>query len=390
MTPAEADGLASAPAAYVHIPFCARVCPYCDFAVVAGKDDLAGRYVDAVVAEIERSERWFPLRSIYFGGGTPSHVEPTLLGRIIGALGSRHGVASDAEISLEANPEDFGPDKARGLIEAGFNRVSFGAQSLDRGVLVSLGRRHDPTRARTAVTVARDAGFENVSMDLIFGSPSESSESWAQSVAGAVAAGVDHVSCYALTVEPGTPLHRDVRSGAPGPDPDIQADRWEHADVALTGSGFERYEVSNWAVPGKECRYNLTVWAQGEYEAHGLGAHSYRNGVRRRNLRHLETYLATVESGSDPVAGTEEISGWDAELDRLFVGLRRAVGVAHGAGTARLASDPDGVRLFQAGVITDIRDRLVVSRPLHTDLVHRTVLGLQGWEEPVTADNVRG
>lgn len=388
MTPAEADGLVSAPAAYIHIPFCARVCSYCDFAVVAGRDELVGRYVDAVVAEIGRSGRWLPLQSVYFGGGTPSHLEPSLLGQILDALDSKHGIASGAEVSLEANPEDFSPDKARGLIDAGFNRVSFGAQSLDNRVLVSLGRSHDQIQARSAVAIARDAGFENISMDLIFGTPSETDESWARSVSGAIDAGIDHVSCYALTVEPGTPLHRDVRSGLPGPDPDTQADRWEHAEVALRGAGFDRYEVSNWARPGRECHYNLTVWAQGEYEGYGVGAHGYRHRSRRRNMRHLDTYLATVESGSDPVAGTEEISGWDAELDRLFVGLRRTVGVAHGPGTARLVADPSGVRLFEAGVVTDTIDRLLVSRPLHTDLVHRTVLGLQGWEEPATADNV--
>lgn len=388
MTPAEADDLASAPAAYIHIPFCARVCPYCDFAVVAGRDDLAERYVEAVVTEIRRSEAWAPLQSVYFGGGTPSHLDPSLLGRILEALVARHGITSDSEVSLEANPEDFTLDKGRRLRATGFNRVSFGTQSLDRRVLVALGRRHTPPQADAALGFARDAGFDNVSLDLIYGTPGESEESWAGSVARAIASGADHVSCYALTVEPGTPLAKQIRAGASSPDPDLQADRWEHAEIELSRAGLERYEVSNWAREGYECRYNMTVWSQGEYEAYGLGAHGYRRGVRRRNLRHLDTYLETVEGGGSPQAGTDTIAGWDAELDRLFVGLRRTVGVAHGPGSERLAADPDGARLFESGVVVATAERLLVKRPLLTDLVHRTVLSLRQWEEPFIRDNV--
>ncbi len=390
MTPEAADALAGSSAAYIHIPFCARVCPYCDFAVVAGRDDLAERYTEAVVKEIGRTDRWRPLESVYFGGGTPSHVDPSLLARILGALEVRHGIASTAEVSLEANPEDFTVDRGRGLTAAGFNRVSFGAQSLDEGVLVSLGRRHRARDALAAVESARDAGFGNVSIDLMFGTPGETDGSWAETVEGALSSGVDHVSSYALTVEPGTPLGRDVRAGAPAPDPDTQADRWEHANAALTHRGLFRYEVSNWASPGSECRYNMTVWAQGEYLAHGMGAHEFIGGFRRRNLRRLDPYIEAVEAGQDPIAASEPIEGWDAELDRLFVGLRRAVGVSHGPGTARLAAEPAGARLFDAGVMADTGDRLVVTRPLLTDLVHRTLLGLSRWEEPVGTDNVSG
>lgn len=388
MTPGEADALASAPAVYVHVPFCARVCPYCDFAVVAGRDDLAERYVAAVVAEIAMADAWKPVDSVYFGGGTPSRLHPYQLGRILEAIDARHGIAQDAEVSLEANPEDIDPDRARALLAVGFNRISFGVQSLDGQVLLSLGRNHTPSAALDAVRAANQAGFGNVSVDLIFGTPGETEESWVRSVADVIATGVHHVSCYALTVEKGTQLHREVLAGATGPDPDTQAERWEAADALLTASGLARYEVSNWARPGSECRYNLTVWAQGEYQAYGLGAHGFRDGVRTRNLRHLDTYLETVEAGRRPVAGAEEIAGWDAELDRLFVGLRRAVGVARGSGTDRLMRDPQGVRLHEAGVITEAGDRLVVAKPLLTDAVHRAVLALRGWEQPVEADIV--
>jgi putative oxygen-independent coproporphyrinogen III oxidase len=391
MTPELADSFAAASAAYVHIPFCARVCPYCDFAVVAGRDHLAERYIDAVVTEIGRSAAWRPLQAVYFGGGTPSHVDPGMLGKLLDALERRHGIDEGAEISLEANPEDFSTETARRLAAIGFNRVSFGAQSFDQGVLVSLGRRHTRPDITVAVARAGEAGLPRISVDLIYGAQGESDLSWATSVSAAIGLGVGHVSCYALTVESGTPLGRSVRAGAPGPDPDVQADRYQSADATLTGAGLARYEVSNWARAGAECRYNLTVWAQGEYLAFGNGAHGFRSGRRYRNLRRLDAYLEHVETGRSPRAGEDRIEGWEAELDRLFVGLRRSVGVEHGAGTHALLDDEEGRRLLEAGLVEEVGTRLVVRRPLLTDMVHRAVLGLQappGWAEPGVTDNV--
>ncbi len=182
MTPAAADAFATAAAAYVHIPFCARVCPYCDFAVVAGRDDLAERYVSALIAEIDSSPPWRSLDAVFFGGGTPSHLDPRLLGSILDALSDHHGFAADVELTLEANPEDFDSSRAAELVGAGFNRVSFGAQSFDDEVLVSLGRRHEASAIARSVTTARSAGFRSVSVDLIYGTPGESDDSWAESV----------------------------------------------------------------------------------------------------------------------------------------------------------------------------------------------------------------
>ncbi len=391
MTPEQADALARSPAAYVHIPFCSAVCPYCDFAVVAGKDELTGRYTDALVAEIALSEPWKPLESVYFGGGTPSHVPPRLLGMVLDALAAKHEIANGAEISLEANPEDFDPSRASELALLGFNRVSFGAQSFDDDVLVALGRRHRGHQISASVASAREGGISDVSLDLIFGTPVESDDSWASSLEEAIALGPDHVSCYSLTVEPGTPLHRQVRDGSPAPDPDQQADRYEVADKTLAGAGLERYEVSNWSKPGRECRYNLTVWAQGEYEAYGNGAHRFREGSRSHNVRRLEAYLDRVERGERPIAGDEPLRGWEAELDRLFVGLRRSVGVAPGPGVDRLVSSPDGDLLNREGVITRRDGRLVVIRPLLTDEVNRRLLALDppdGWDHDTNADNL--
>jgi putative oxygen-independent coproporphyrinogen III oxidase len=378
MTPTEADRFADAAAAYVHIPFCSAVCPYCDFAVVAGQDHLAARYIDAVCAEVGGAEPWRPLDAVYFGGGTPSHVDPALLGKILSAIASKHGLADDAEISLEANPEDFGHEQANGLHEIGFNRVSFGAQSFDDGVLASLGRRHVASQIETSVRAAREAGFDNVSIDLIYGTPRETDSSWQESVERGIAVDPDHLSCYALTVEPGTPLGRSVRNGDEAPDPDVQADRYELADRLLTSAGFHRYEVSNWSRPARECRYNLTVWAQGEYEAYGNGAHGFRDGRRYRNHRRLDAYIERIESGRSPRAGHDVITGWNAEIDRMFVGLRRSVGVARGTGTVSLLASDEGKSLVGAGVVTERDDRLVVARPLMTDAVHRSLLAMDG------------
>ncbi len=378
MTPDEADAFVDAPAAYVHIPFCSAVCPYCDFAVVAGRDDQARRYVDAVLAEIGMTEPWEPLKSVYLGGGTPSHLDPSLLGEIVEALADRHGIAGQCEISLEANPEDFSPSLAASLRSIGFNRVSFGAQSFDDSVLTALGRRHRGVDVESSVSAARAGGFDNVSVDLIFGTPGETSRSWSETLQRAVSLETDHVSAYALTVERGTPLGRSVAAGAEGPDPDVQADRYEEADEVLGSGGLSRYEVSNWARPGHECAYNLTVWAQGEYEAYGNGAHGYRAGRRFRNVRRLDAYLNAVEAGVPPRAGEDAVSGWDRELDRLFVGLRRTVGVAAGQGTDTLMSSREGKRLADAGIVEVTESRLRVRVPLLTDAVHRSVLAQSG------------
>jgi len=345
MSRLDPDRHASAPAAYVHIPFCSAVCPYCDFAVVAGAEHLAARYIDAVVTEIGLSDAWAPLESIYFGGGTPSHVDPALLGRVLSALIRHHDLAPGAEVSLEANPEDFSRERADHLLELGFNRVSFGVQSFDDAVLLRLGRRHQAANVVRSVESARSAGFDNLSLDLIFGTPVETDQSWDHTLRSALACHPDHISCYALTVEPGTVLNREVKAGAEAPDPDVQADRYERADSILSGSGLERYEVSNWAKPGHECRYNLTVWAQGQYEAYGNGAHRFRHGLRSHNVRRLETYIDRVEGGARPTAGSEPVTGWDGEVDRLFVGLRRSAGVAPGPGVEALLGTPAGVLL---------------------------------------------
>jgi oxygen-independent coproporphyrinogen-3 oxidase len=370
------EGAAGERAAYVHIPFCHRRCPYCDFAVVDLSVDPRpiDRYVAAVLAEIDLAEDWEPLHAVNLGGGTPSILEPQQIGEIVAALEQRFGLAAGAEVSIEANPEDLTAECAEGLRSVGINRVSLGVQSFDAGVLGALGRAHTPLQAVAAVGNAKAAGMRTVNIDLIFGTDGESLDSWSETLRTAIELAPEHLSAYALTVELGTALSRAVAAGSGSPDPDDQADKYEMIVEAVDELGH--YEVSNWAQSGHECRYNLTTWAQGDYDAFGLGAHSHRNGVRSRNYRRIDKYLTRVESGLRPVQGRERLSGWEREKERLFLGLRLRGGVVAGEAGDALLSSSAGGRFLAAGVIKRDRDRLHVLRPLLTDAVAREVLAL--------------
>ncbi len=289
-SPVLSDEAAAWRSAYIHIPFCARVCPYCDFAVVVGEDGSAERYVSALLAELEGMPSWDPLDAVAFGGGTPSRLAPQSLGRVVEALRAHSGLAPGCEVSIEVNPEDVTSELAHGLASIGINRVSIGAQSFEPAVLDALGRRHVPADIERAVTMMRSAGITQLNIDLIFGTPGETAGMWMASVERALAVDPDHISTYALTVERGTVLGRAVAGGAPAPDPDTQADFWEAASRVIGESGLVRYEVSNHAHPGAVARYNLSVWSGGEYIGLGMGAHSHRKGVRSWNAappRHL-------------------------------------------------------------------------------------------------------
>lgn len=365
--------------AYVHIPFCSRRCPYCDFAVVASDEAGGmdtGRYVDALVAEIRMESDLSTVDAINFGGGTPTRLRAEDLARIVDTIEARFGITNSAEISIEANPEDWTIAVARDLHEIGFNRVSFGVQSFDPAVLAALGRVHSPRDAERAFAAARIAGFANVSIDLIYGTPEESDESWRRTVARAIALEPDHLSAYALTVEGGTALSRAILDGAPEPDPDDQADRYEYLDHAARSAGLVRYEVSNWARPGHSCRYNLSTWMMGEFAAFGTGAHDHRGGVRARNIRRLDAYLDRVESGVRPRSRSECLGEFESERERFMVGLRLSSGVTLGSIGGPFVRSDEGRRLVDAGVIAVRDDRVVVLKPLLTDLVARFVLSV--------------
>lgn len=371
-----ADSAAAWSGAYVHVPFCARVCPYCDFNVVAGRDDLQHRYESAVLAEIEGEPVWRPLDSVAFGGGTPSRLPGRSLSAIVLAMRQRFGLVEGAEVSLEANPEDWSEPLAESLIAGGFNRVSFGAQSFDPGVLADLGRLHDPADIENGVNGARRAGFRSISLDLMFGTPGESMESWLGSVERALALEPDHLSLYALTVERGTALSRAIRDGAPAPDEDDQADKYETAQELLAAAGFIRYEVSNFARPGHACLYNLLTWAQGEYLAFGPGAHGHRAASRYRNIHRLDAYLDAVEAGIRPEQGRDHPGSWEREQERLMLGLRRTAGAVAGCAGEALLESEWGRRLVGAGVLGSFGGRIVVEKPLLGNDVARAVLAL--------------
>lgn len=365
--------------AYVHIPFCVMRCPYCDFAIVDESTDGAidrRRYVDALVSEIEMEEEFGPLDAVNIGGGTPSRLHSNQLGQIVDELRVRFGFSDCIEISLEVNPEDWEQEMAEGLVGVGFTRVSIGAQSFDDEILGVLGREHSMTRTAEVVASAREAGFRSVSVDLIYGHPAETDRSWAHTVDYALELPIDHISTYALTVEPGTALSREVIEGGASPDDDVQADRYELFCERSAAVGFDRYEVSNHARPGHACKYNLSTWAHGEYLGFGLGAHDHRWGRRSRNHRRLDRYLADVEEGVRPRLGSETLDDKAQARDRFMLGLRLAAGAPPTPPVAAFLESTVGERFLEAGVIHVEGDRLVVDRPMLTDAVVREALSV--------------
>ena len=287
---------------YVHVPFCLTRCGYCDFNAYAGLDHLASRYVGALLREAElAAPGWSSdeIASVFLGGGTPTTLEVADLKALLARLRHDFAVAPDAEVTIEANPDTVDLPKLEGLLEAGFARLSMGAQSFDPRVLASLERLHDPASVRRAMREARAAGYANVNLDLIYGADGERIESWERTLRETVDLAPEHVSAYALTIEPSTPLGRKVQHGAvPPPDPDLQADMFELACEVLGDAGYQHYEVSNWAKPGFACVHNLGYWERRPYLGLGAGAHSYRDDRRWWNVRPPEEYLSLVEAGT--------------------------------------------------------------------------------------------
>jgi oxygen-independent coproporphyrinogen-3 oxidase len=326
---------------YVHVPFCVRRCDYCAFATWTDRHHLTEVYVRACRREVAGAVAagMEPASSVFFGGGTPSLLPPELLGALVEAIPRRPG----AEVTVECNPETADAVRLRGYREVGVTRLSFGVQSMVPRVLAALGRLHDVPAVQRAVTAAAQAGLGGAySVDLIFGAAGEDLADWAASLTGVLQLDPPpaHVSAYALTVEPGTPLGRD-----PGryPDADDQADKYVLADDLLGAAGLRWYEVSNWARPGSECRHNQLYWSRGEYRGIGCSAHSHaltRGGSRRWwNVRTPERYIGLVESGRSPEAAGEDLDSVTCRKEGLQLALRTRRGVPEGALPA-WASDP--------------------------------------------------
>jgi oxygen-independent coproporphyrinogen-3 oxidase len=333
---------------YVHVPFCTSRCGYCDFNTYAiGATDVSREegtsvacveregYIDTLIAEVDLAGQILgatsrpPIDTVFVGGGTPTLLAPSELGKLIDHLDGVFGITPGAEITTEANPETVDAASLRRLRAVGFNRVSLGAQSVVPHVLRTLERRHSPQRALSAVSEARSAGFEHVNLDLIYGTPGESPDDFAASLAAVIGSGADHVSAYALIVEEGTRLERRMRRGElPFPDDDVAADRYLAAEETLSAAGFDWYEVSNWARgAAARCRHNLGYWRGTDWWGFGAGAHSHVGGVRWWNVKHPAAYRSRLASGRSPGAGREILTPDDQYVESVLLGLRLAEGI---------------------------------------------------------------
>ncbi len=400
--PAPADGALPAAATdgvgrrpfgfYVHVPFCTVRCGYCDFNTYTASD-LGGTvpgasrstYADVAVAEVRQARRVLgdvdvPVHTVFFGGGTPTLLEPTDLTRILTAIDDEFGLVDEAEVTTESNPDSVDAEALAGLRAGGFDRISFGMQSAVPHVLAVLDRTHDPDRVPQVVRWAREAGFAQVSLDLIYGTPGESLGDWAASLRSALACEPDHLSAYALIVEEGTALARRIRRGEVGmTDDDDLADKYLAADEALEAAGLGWYEVSNWArSPEAACRHNLGYWTGADWWGVGPGAHSHVGGVRWWNVKHPTAYADRIHQGLSPAHGREVLGEETRRVERVLLETRLLDGlrtdVLDAAGRAALPEQAERGLVEPAALR---RERVVLTRRgrLLADAVVRDLLG---------------
>ncbi len=328
---------------YIHVPFCRAKCAYCDFNSYPGQQEIFEDYVTALIGEMAQAGPG-RVRTIYVGGGTPTVLPLSLLARILAGARRAFAVAPDAEVSVEANPGTVGVETLAGLRELGVNRLSLGVQSFDDAELRLLGRIHTATEAVAAVAAARQAGFDNLNLDLIYGLPDQRPDAWASSLERALALQPEHLSLYALSVEEGTPLAASIAGGRlPAPDPDRAAEMYELAEEILADAGYVHYEISNWArTAAHRCRHNLTYWRNEPYLGIGAGAHSWAAGRRWANVARPAEYVARVVAGARPIDSEEEIDLPLEMGETMIMGLRLLdEGVAAGRFQARFGLDLD-------------------------------------------------
>ena len=372
-------------ALYVHVPFCATRCGYCDFnTYTAGElGDTTGpdAYVAAALDEIRLARRSMPhapaVSTVFFGGGTPTLLPPASLAALLAEVRSEFGLVPDAEVTTEANPETLDGATLEALRHSGFTRISIGMQSSSPGVLAVLDRVHTPGASVSAARLARAAGFEEVSLDLIYGTPGESDASWRASLDAALSAQPTHVSAYALIVEDGTALSRKVRSGEiSAPDDDVLADRYEIADDVLGGAGLGWYEISNWGSP---CRHNLAYWRSENWWGVGPGAHSHVGGVRWWNVRHPAAYAHALQDKRSPAQAREVLDAPSRADERVLLAIRLADGLPVAAipGDPAIAqqrvgslvsdglADEQAARGAEASVRLTLRGRLLADTVVH-------------------------
>lgn len=361
---------------YIHVPFCSRRCGYCAFnTYTLNKQSGSGsasieQYLNAVHVELAyadnaMSEQPPPLRSIYFGGGTPTLLRATQLGGIISTVLDRFEVASDLEITIEANPDELAAGQLSQLRQAGATRVSFGMQSIRPKILQLLDRTHNPEKSLQAVGEAHLAGFDHISLDLIYGTPGETERDFSLTLEAALSTQIDHLSAYALSIEPNTKLAARVRSGALlTPSSDVAADRYLVAEAALQKAGFEWYEISNWATNATaQCQHNLLYWHNHNWLGIGPGAHSHMDGHRWWNLDDPNLWAQALSRGASPVSGSERLNAEQRGLEDLMLGIRLAEGLtAEAIGAAELVGqDHRTEQLIEGGLATYVADRLVLT-----------------------------
>jgi len=356
---------------YVHVPFCRRRCSYCDFNTYAGQEHLQSAYVDALVQELAAlaasAGEALPVHTVYFGGGTPSLLPPAHVGRVLEAVARHFALASDAEVSLEANPGTLTLPYLRDLRAAGVNRLSLGVQSAHPDDLRLLERDHDYPAVVRTMAWARRAGFENINLDLMFGLPQQPLVRWQRTVRLAADLSPEHFSLYALTLEHGTPLaHWVARGLVPQPDPDTAAEMYLWADDFLRQAGFQQYEISNWARAGRACRHNLQYWRNLPYLGVGAGAHGFAAGVRTANVLTPGAYIRRMKDGrprafprTPATVEARAITPEDEMAETMMMGLRLTEeGVSRSVFRQRFGRDLEAVyrepirRLIAQGLLT--------------------------------------
>jgi putative oxygen-independent coproporphyrinogen III oxidase len=357
---------------YIHVPFCTTRCGYCDFntytAAELGTEPGASRtgYVTAAITELDLAARVLgrdapEVSTIYVGGGTPTLLPPDDLGRLITAVRDRFGLAEDAEVTTESNPESIDAAGLGRLRELGFNRISFGMQSAVPHVLATLDRTHSPGRPQQAVAEAKAAGFANTSLDLIYGTPGETADDWQRSLDAALAASPEHVSAYALIVEDGTRLAARVRRGElPMTDDDDLSDKYLMAEERFAAAGLTAYEVSNWSTSvATRCQHNLGYWRGHSWWGIGPGAHSHVGGVRWWNVKHPQAYASRLAAGRSPAQAREVLSAEQRRSERIMLELRLADGLSRSLLTP---TERDRVGdLLTRGLAVQRNDRLILT-----------------------------
>jgi oxygen-independent coproporphyrinogen III oxidase len=314
-------------ALYVHVPFCLHRCGYCDFTLVANQDDLVPAYLQALANELERLDGKYEVDTIFIGGGTPTHLSIEQLERLARLLFSRFTLKSGGEFSIEANPDGLSNDVMNTLSGIGINRLSLGVQSFDAEVLKTLERQHTPAVAQDVVHRAVDA-FEHVSLDLIFGVPGQTSDSWDATLAAARQLSISHVSTYGLTFEKGTDFYQRLQRGHIQATPDdLERDMYAAAMSQFGNAGIPQYEISNFARPGSKCRHNMVYWQAQEYFAFGPGAARYVNGVRSTNARNVSRWINCWLKGEAALQEVEQLSAEEKVCEAIFLGLRLVDGV---------------------------------------------------------------